>query len=309
MTHVGPAPVASTATAATPAARAGYLEWGPIIAGALLAAALSFVLLTFGTAIGLSATSPWPNSGASAKFIAAVAVFWTLVQQIGAFMAGGYIAGRMRTRWNDAPQDEVEFRDGLHGGLVWAVGIVVGAALLLATAGSVARTGAQVAGQAAVTVAGSNVNTMDTVMDTLLRPAATAPPPAGQPARANQPAAASEAPRATIGRILAASLAEGGLSTDNRAYLVQLVSQQTGRLSQQEVETRVNNAVTATREAADKARRTAVTTGLVTAVSLVVSFAAAWWAALKGGQHRDNQVPARFEFAQRRSFTPPRTTP
>ncbi len=305
MTHVGPAPVASMTTTA-PAGRAGYLEWGPIIAGALLAAALSLVLLTFGTAIGLSATSPWPNSGVSAKFIAGVAVFWTLVQQIGAFMAGGYIAGRMRTRWNDAPQDEVEFRDGLHGGLVWAVGIVIGAALLLATAGAVARTGAQVAGQAAITVAGSKVNPMDTVMDTLLRPGAPPPAPAGQPPRANQPAAA-EAPRATIGRILAASLADGGLSADNRTYLVQLVSQQTG-LSQQEVETRVNNAVTATREAADKARRTAVTTGLVTAVSLIISFAAAWWAALKGGQHRDNQVPARFEFARRRSFTTPRTT-
>ncbi len=306
MTHVGPAPAAPTAAAA-PAARAGYLEWGPIIAGALLAAALSFVLLTFGAAIGLSATSPWPNSGMSAKFIAGVAVFWTLVQQIGAFMAGGYIAGRMRTRWNDAPQDEVEFRDGLHGGLVWAVGIVIGAGLLLATVGAVARTGAQVAGQAAVTVAGSNVNPMDTVMDTLLRPAAPPPAPAGQAPRGGQPAVAAEVPRAIVGRILAASLAEGGLSADNRTYLVQLVSQQTG-LSQQEVETRVGNAVTATREAADKARRTAVTTGLVTAVSLVISFAAAWWAALKGGQHRDNQVPARFEFAQRRSFTTPRTT-
>lgn len=306
MTQVGPAPTAPS-TVATPVAPAGYLEWGPIVAGALLAAALSFVLLTFGAAIGLSATSPWPNSGVSAKFIAGVAVFWTLVQQIGAFMAGGYIAGRMRTRWNDTPQDEVEFRDGLHGGLVWAVGIVIGATLLLATAGAVARTGAQVAGQAAVTVVGSNVNPMDTVMDTLLRPAAPPPAPASQPARASQPAAAAEAPRAIIGRILAASLAEGGLSADNRTYLVQLVSQQTG-LSQQEVETRIGNAVTATREAADKARRTAVTTGLVTAVSLIISFAAAWWAALKGGQHRDNQVPARFEFAQRRSLTTPRPT-
>jgi hypothetical protein len=305
MTHIGPAPAAPTAVA-TPAARAGYLEWGPIVAGALLAAAISFVLLTFGAAIGLSATSPWPNSGMSAKVIAGVAVFWTLAQQIGAFMAGGYIAGRMRTRWNDAPQDEVDFRDGLHGALVWAVGIVIGAALIMSTASAVARTGAQVAGQAAVTVAGSNVNPMDTALDTLLRPAAPPAPPAGQAARPGQQVA-TEAPRATIGRILAASVAEGNLSTENRTYLVQLVSQQTG-LPQQEVETRVNNAVTATREAADKARRAAVATGLVTAVSLIISFAAAWWAALKGGQHRDNQVPARFEFAHRRSFTTPRTT-
>jgi len=296
MTHVGPAPVApATATAVQPS----YLDWGPIIAGAVLAAALSFVLLTFGAAIGLSATSPWPNSGLSAKFVVGLAVFWTLVQQIGAFMAGGYIAGRMRARWADAPQDEVEFRDGVHGGLVWAVGVVIGAFLLVATAGAVARTGTELAGRTAVAAAGANANPMDTVLDTMLRPAAAAPP-AGQPARAAQPAQpAQESPRAMISRILATAVAEGTLSNENKTYLAQLVAQQAG-LAPQEAETRINNALTSAREAADKARRAALLTGLVTAVSLIISFAAAWWAALKGGQHRDNLVPAAFEFARRR---------
>ena len=104
----------------------GFVEWGPILAGAVLAAAVSFVLLTFGTAIGLSATSPWPGSGLSAKVLASLAVFWVMAQQIGAFMIGGYVAGRMRNRWHEASHDEVEFRDGLHGGLVWAVGIAIG---------------------------------------------------------------------------------------------------------------------------------------------------------------------------------------
>lgn len=294
MTHVGPAPIApATATAA---ARPSYLEWGPIIAGAVLAAALSFVLLTFGAAIGLSATSPWPNSGPSAKFTAGLAVFWTLVQQIGAFMAGGYIAGRMRSRWADAAQDEVEFRDGVHGGLVWAVGILVGAFLLMATAGAVTRTGAELAGRTAIAVAGTNVNPMDTVLDTMLRPAAAAPPP-GQAARAAQPA--PESSRIIIARVLATSVAEGSLGNENKAHLNQLVAQQTG-LPPQEAEVRVNNAITSAREAADKARRAAILTGLVTAVGLIISFAASWWAALKGGQHRDNMVPAGFEFARRR---------
>lgn len=295
MTHVGPAPVApATATAVRPS----YLEWGPIVAGAVLAAALSFVLLTFGAAIGLSATSPWPNSGLSAKFIVGLAVFWTLVQQIGAFMAGGYIAGRLRGRWADAPQEEVEFRDGVHGGLVWAVGVVIGAFLLVMAAGAVARTGTELAGRTAVAAAGTNANPMDTVLDTMLRPAAAAPP-AGQPARAAQTQPAQESPRALISRILATAVAEGNLSNENKTYLAQLVAQQTG-LPPQEAETRVNNALTSAREAADKARRAAILTGLVTAVSLIISFAAAWWAALKGGQHRDNLVPAAFEFARRR---------
>ena len=60
MTHVGPAPLGSSATAAP---GSSFVEWGSVLAGAVLAAAISFVLLTFGTAIGLSATSPWPNSG------------------------------------------------------------------------------------------------------------------------------------------------------------------------------------------------------------------------------------------------------
>ena len=96
-----------------------------MLAGAVLAAALSFVLLTFGTAIGLSATSSWPGSGCGqgARQSGCVRV---MTQQIGAFMVGGYVASRMRSRWHEANQDEVEFRDGLHGGLVWAVGIVIG---------------------------------------------------------------------------------------------------------------------------------------------------------------------------------------
>jgi hypothetical protein len=109
-------------------------------------------------------------------------------------------------------------------------------------------------------------------------------------------------------RILASSIATGSLPGESRAHLVQLVSRQTG-LAPQEVEARVNTAVTATREAADKARRGAILAGLVTAVSLVISFAAAWWGALQGGHHRDNAIPARFEYLPRRDFGTPRPQP
>src|SRR4026207_272739 len=101
------------------------LEWSPVLAGAVLAAAPPFVLLAFGTAIGLSATSPWPHSGLPSRVIAGLAVFWAMAQQIGAFLAGGYVAGRMGSQWTRPRTDEVEFRDGLHGALVWAVGIVI----------------------------------------------------------------------------------------------------------------------------------------------------------------------------------------
>jgi hypothetical protein len=306
MTHVGPAPAAARPTSSSVAPVSGYVEWGPVVAGALLASALSFVLLTFGTAIGLSATSPWPNSGLSAKALAALAVFWVLVQQIGAFLVGGYVAGRMRTRWADTAQGEVEFRDGLYGGLVWALGIVIGATLIMATAGAVTRTGVQAAGQTAASVASSATSPIDTVLDSLLRPASpqsgtagVTPPP--QPSAGTRTPPAPETNRAIMGRILASSVAGGTVSGENRTYIAQLVAQQTG-LSQQDAEARVNNAFTQAREAADKARRATILAGLVTAVSLIVSLAAAWWAALKGGEHRDNSVPARFNFAPRRDF-------
>jgi hypothetical protein len=224
-----------------------------------------------------------------------------MVQQIGAFMAGGYIAGRMRSRWNETTQHEVEFRDGLHGGLVWAVGLVIGVAILMASAGAVARTGIETAGKAAAITA-STTDPTDVLLDAMLRPAnvAQATPQNATPAARPRPpgAVGPDDSRAEMSRLIASSLVNGSMSAPDRTYLAQIVAQRTG-VTQPEAEKRVNEAFTAAREAADKARRATILTGFVTAASLVISFGAAWWAALKGGQHRDNSVPARFEFGGR----------
>ena len=300
MTHVGPSPMASASV--RPQTGATFVEWSAVFAGAVLAAALSFVFLTFGTAIGLSFTSPWPNAGGSAKFIAAVAILWVMIQQIGAFMAGGYVAGRLRSRWHETTEHEIEFRDGIHGALVWAVGLVIGAAMLMATAGAAARVGVEVAGKAAATA--SSTDAMDGVLDAMLRPVSVAQaqsaPPAGAPTARPQPAGAAniENQRAEIARIMASSLASGSMTPQDRTYVAQIVAQRTG-VPQPEAEKRVSDALNTAREAADKTRRAALLAGFVTAAGLVVSFGAAWWAAMKGGQHRDNSVPARFEFSNR----------
>jgi hypothetical protein len=296
MAHVGPAPVTATRAATS------YIEWAPVFAGAVIAAALSFVFLAFGTATGFSLTSPWPGSGLSAKTLAYVSVFFVMVQQIGAFLVGGYVAGRMRSRLADISKDEGDFRDGLHGGLVWAVGVAVGAALFFATVGASARTVANAAGPAAGAVANQ---AMDSTIDGMLRPVVAGPPAAAQPGGpAAQPAAATARTpatnmevRAEIGRMLAASAADGSISGPNRTYLAQLISQRTG-LPQAEAEKRVDEAVNQARAAADKARRATALAGFVTAASLLISFAAAWWAAVKGGNHRDNNVAARFDFVR-----------
>ena len=297
MAHVATAPSSALTAEAPPS----YMQWGPVFAGGLMAAALSFVLLTFGSAIGFSVTSPWENSGLSAKTTGAIAVFWTIAQQIAAFLVGGYVAGRMRTRWTEARPDEVEFRDGLHGGLVWAVGVVFGAALILSTVGSAVRTGTEVVGKVASTAV-ANADPLSYQVDVLLRPANQGGG-AGVAAPAAQPPAtgATTDPRPEITRIMARSLATGTLTDTDRIYLTGLIAQRTG-VPPQEIDQRVRStyaeAQRIAKDTADKARRTAMLAGFVTAAALLISLAAAWWAAVRGGHHRDNAVPARI-FARR----------
>jgi len=225
-------------------------------------------------------------------------------------MAGGYVAGRMRARWHETSQHEVEFRDGLHGGLVWAVGLVIGAALVMATAGAAAKTGADLAGKATSAIVAPAGEPIDAVLDSMLRPATVAQSSPGAAASATSPAPSGAGPRpgasdtrAELARILASAVASGSLSEQNRNYLAQVVAQRSG-LSQQEAEKRVNEGFTAAREAADKTRKAAILTGFVTAASLIISFGAAWWAALRGGQHRDNAVPASFGLHRNRRSNP-----
>lgn len=267
------------------------IEWGAIIAGALFAAALSFVFITFGSAIGLSITSAWPDAGASARWTATLAAFWMLLQQIAAFMAGGYLAGRLRKE-PDSRTRETEFRDGMHGALVWALGIVLGAALAASAAMVAARVSAE-AGRTAVTAASQNSEQMSYFADALLRPSQ----PQGQ-AQSGQPQAnqstqqpLSQDVRSEVSRILARSALNREMSQPDRSYLATLVGQRMG-LSPDEAQRRVNETFTqmeqSLRNAADKARHAGALGGFLTAASIVIAFAAAWWGAVRGGHHRDD---------------------
>ena len=269
--------------------KTGYISWGAAIAGALIASALSFVLLTFGSAVGLSLVSPWTSTASSAKWAGALAVFWIVAQQIGSFLAGGYVAGRMRTRWHEAKPDETEFRDGLHGVLVWAIGAIIGAMLAASVASSVVSTAASAVGKAAETAA-SQADPLSYQVDVLFRP--TGQTPASGPAASDPNAAKAE-----VLRVFANAVAAGGISPADKTYLSQLVAQRTG-LPPQEAEARVtqvyNEAARITKDAADKARKAAVAAGFLTAASLLLSLAAAWWGAQRGGHHRDTGRAARF---------------
>jgi tellurite resistance protein len=303
---------------ATPA-RAGtsYVEWGAVFAGALAASAISFVLLTAGAAIGLSLISPYAGESYS-KTAASVAVFWSVAVPILSFLIGGYIAGRMRSAWETATSDEVQFRDGMHGMLVWALSIVAGGLLAFFAAGTLANSSAHVAAGAlgnrdAVVAPAIDTLFGASVAQTAAAPAATptkaapaaTPAPSAVPGTGERAVVPDSEARAVIARTLAAAAAAGELTPSQKRSLAQIVSERTG-LSQADAEKRVDQAYKDAVAAIETARKAAVLTGLATATALLVGLLAAWFAAQNGGRHRDENIPARFAL----TFAPPtRRTP
>jgi hypothetical protein len=278
-----PAPHDIVASATRPVDGRGYLDWGAIIAGAVVAAALSFVLLSFGSALGFGIASPWPDSGISALGFAVAAAVWLLATQVASFGAGGYLAGRLRRRVGDAKPAEIDLRDGSHGLVVWAIGTLVGAVLLASGLAGAARTAADAAGGtvAAVADAAPDVDA-SYLADSLLRDGS------GEGARPDQ------ATRDAIGRIVERVLATGALSEADLEQLTTTVASAAG-LEPQEAEVRVaalQERIAELREtalaAADTARRWGGIAAFLVAATLLVSAAAAYLAASMGGRHRDS---------------------
>ena len=284
-------------------ARSGisYVEWGSVFAGALAASALSFVLLTAGAAIGLSLVSPY-ESESYGRVAGLLAVFWAIAVPILSFLVGGYIAGRMRSAWDAAASDEVQFRDGIHGLLVWSLSVVAGGVLAFLAAATVAQTGAHVAAGGMSDRGAVVAPAVDTLFGASVAQAAAAP--AGEPEATLAPPAGRAAvvdadARSTVSRTLVAAAAEEQLSPSRKQTLAQIVAEHTG-LSQAEAEKRVDQAYADAQKALEKARQAAVLTGLGTVTALLVGLLAAWYAAQRGGHHRDNNIPPRVVLSRRR---------
>ena len=184
---------------------------GAGVAGAVVAAAVSFVLMTFASAVGLMIASPSPTWRDTSVWLALLSGFWIIVVTVGSFALGGYLAGRVRSTWK-ASEDEVEFRDGAHGLLVWALGVVLGAALLWATASDADRR--QSAASAPRETAGAPAF-LAYELDRLFRSE-----------RRLDPVAADV--RAETSRILMKGVGRQELPADDRAHLDRLVAGATG---------------------------------------------------------------------------------
>jgi hypothetical protein len=278
------APVESSKTA---------ISWGPIIAGAVAATGVTLILLLLGSGVGLTMVSPWSGESSSAATVGVSAAIWLVLVQWLSSALGGYLTGRLRTKWAAVHTNEVFFRDTAHGFISWALATVFVAGFLasslasLAGAGaSAAATSAGAAGTAAAASAadGSNLST-SYFTDALLRPNQVS-------ARAGNDDGAATA---EISRILLQGAVNGQVPDGDKTYVASIVAARTG-LSEADARARVDavlkqidDAKTAAKQAADKARKAAATTALIGAVSLLVGAFIASAAAALGGRQRDEE--------------------
>ncbi len=273
------------------------VSWGPIIAGTLAATAISLVFLLIGSGLGLTMVSPWSHDSASLTTVGATAAIWLIVVQWVSAGLGGYLTGRLRTKWVGVHTYEVFFRDTAHGFLAWALATVIVAGVLGSALSSIVSTGTQATATAVGAVGAAGAATAASASDgatggfspayftdALLRPANTAP------AAGNQ---SDEAVSAQVTRVLVNGFVDGKLSADDQAYVEQVVAARTG-LSETDAKARVDAVLkridetkVAAQKAADTARKTASAVALFGALSLFVGAFIASVSAAIGGRQRD----------------------
>jgi len=322
-TIISPATSTTIGTGSAPASNnLHYVDWHAIVAGAVVAAAIGVVFAGFGAALGLTALSPQPGEGSGALSLILTGV-WALITILLSYGAGGYIAGRMRRRVDNATPDEVSARDSIHGMVVWGLGVLIGAWIAGNVIGSAANAVGNIAGGAAQAV-GSVVQGAGNAVGGAASAAATAAT-GGEDGEGGLDLGGFNPIEAVNNRLLRGTgeqidpnaevspLARdvifevartGELTDDNREILAEEVARNS-TLSEQEVQGRIDQAVEqvtqlrteaqeridqaaqAARDAADGARRAAVLTGFLIAAGFAIALGAAMYGAGLGGRHRD----------------------
>lgn len=251
------------------------VHWGAVIAGAIAAAALAFVLLAFGTGLGLavsSASPTWRDASFALWFLSGIYLIFVAILSFG---FGGYVAGRMRSRLtNVAASDEAEFRDGMHGLLAWALAIVIGAVLALGAVHAAAPAAVPGSGAAGPATSVAAEDSLAYELDQLFR--------------SDRPLPAEELnyARAEAGRILLTTSGHNGISPEDRQYLTMLVSTR-AHVSPEEADARVSKAIPRAHDALKRARSAGVMIAFLTVVALLLGAAVSWYAAQEGGRERE----------------------
>jgi len=271
------------------------IQWSSVIAGALAAGAMSFILVGFGVAVGLGVSSASPTWRDASAALALLSGFYLIIQAIISFGFGGYVAGRTA---RPAPaiatiEDDGERRDGVHGLMSWALAVLLGAALL-------AMLGAAAIDRSPMRSSASNTSAAEPLLsyelDKLFRVAR------------RPPNTDLREPRAEAGRILMTSSSHSGVSTDDRAYLVQQVAALTG-LAAPDSERRVDAVIADSRTAINRARRNSIIVAFSVAAATLIGAAVAWAAAVAGGRHRDGEPLPNWMASSNRFHRNPRAMP
>ena len=248
------------------------VSWAAVAAGAFAAAALSLILLALGAGAGLSSLSPWSNLGVSPAAVGVGALLYFCIIEIVSSSVGGYLAGRLRTKWVNIHNDEVYFRDTAHGFLTWSVALVMTAAFL--TAAAAGMVGQEPASTNAVRTESAALDANRYFIDSMFR--------SGRGTNEEDAALRTEA-----GVILAHALRQRQLSNDDKNYLADLVVRRTG-LNHSEAEQRVSGIFERDQQAADQARKAVAHSLYWLFVALLLGAFSASFAATMGGRRRDH---------------------
>ena len=270
----------------TAESRISAISWPAIFGGAVGAAAIGVVLVTIGSGFGLASVSMRPNVGATpATFVISAGIWLIVVQWISAGL-GGYLTGRLRTKWVNAHTHEVFFRDTAHGFLTWATASVIGAAVIGMAASSAVGTGTRAAATVAAGAAAATpaMQARAYGVDSLLR------------GEKPEFAASSRDTHAEASRILAQAMVNGEVPAGDRSYLADIITSRTGvtavdaQKRVDDVITREKAAVASAKVAADAARKYTATAAIFTGLSMLIGAFIASIAAAYGGSWRDEQV-------------------
>ena len=249
-----------------------YIDWRAVIAGAVLAAGVSFTLLAFGSGIGLAVSSAAPTWRDSTPWLWLLSGIFLIFVALCAFGVGGYAAGRMRLATRVAASPESAFRDGMHGLFMWGLAILMTALLALVGAVIAAKPAVPSGGTAgpASSIAGENI--LATELDELFRSFRYGPAPEGL--------------RAEAARILLKSSSHNGIAQADRSYLSNIVALRAG-VNNAEADDRVNRIIGQSKDELRRARAAAVIEAFLVAAALLLGAAVAWFSAEEGGRDRE----------------------
>ena len=243
------------------------IEWGPVVAGTITAAALAFVLHGFAAAVGISVGSTAPTWRDASFALILLSGLYLLIAGVIAYGLGGYVAGRVRTRYATWEGTDANYSDGMHGLLVWALATLLTAVLGFAAATAATRLAAP-SGTAAQSVAGENIIAMD--IDRLFR--------------GHRPEGDMQLARAEAARILLTASSHRGVLQEDRAALTRIVEQNAAAGG--DAGRRVEQAITAAKDNIQRARRSAAILAFMAAAVAALGAAIAWFAAEAAGRHR-----------------------